>query len=56
MSWEIIAKNILQVPQLETHLKTYLGIDITDKEMSNNVFAKSRNKVGSSTQSHLLIE
>jgi len=43
MKWEIIvATNCLKAPQLESHLKSYLGVDITDDEMTDSVFGKPR--------------
>ena len=41
--WEIkIAATLLEFPQLEPYLKTYLGVDITNDEMTDSVFAKPR--------------
>lgn len=39
--WEIkIAATLLEFPQLEPYLKAYLGLDITNDEMADSVFAK----------------
>lgn len=43
MKWEIkVAMNCLDAPQLESHLKNYLGVDITDDEMTDSLFGKPR--------------
>jgi hypothetical protein len=43
MEWEIkLVTTLLETPQLKSHLKNYLGVDVTDDEMADSVFAKPR--------------